>query len=221
MAMVISCGMTFVYSQHFNPSLFMKRLAILLTLLSSVFDVSGQDTRIREAGFTTANLNDFGLTYRFGSQESVWRVSAVSSGFNNGKRTNDGGTTEFSNISIGTQFGKEWRKVLNEKFELRYGADLQFNSGKSKNESLNIISGEITEFISTTFRTGANAVLGFNFILAENFVLGTEFQPSLTYGQAKLEVNDPTATEPNVSTTESLSFGFSTDNIRLSFLYRF
>ena len=201
----------------------MKRYLLLLVLTSShLISYSQESVKIKELGFTTSNLNDFGITYRQGSTNTLWRFNAIASnaGFSNSK----GDYEERSNsgFSIGLQVGKEWRKLISQKFELRLGTDLGFRYGQSKYERFDAPS-QTLEYKSSneTFKASALGVFGFNFVFTDMFLVGAEFLPALTYSKGSTEQYYQSSGETVNSENESFNFGFSTDSIRLSLLYRF
>lgn len=201
----------------------MKKFTLLLIfMLASYFTYSQDVDKIKELGFTTNNLNDFGITYRTGSEKSLWRFNAISSSISKRTSSDDSSNDTWTSLGFGVQFGKEWRKLLSQKFELRYGLDLAFNFSNSKDENFDPATPDlITKYITNSYRSGINAVLGFNFVFAEGFLVGAEFQPAISYSKEKSEMHNPNAQEPRTSESDNLSFGLSTDALRLSLIYRF
>jgi hypothetical protein len=201
----------------------MKRSLLLLILIPLAYFSYSQDTaKIMEIGFTTKNLNDFGLTYRFGREKTVWRFNAISTGFDNGTNIENSQNHTWSTLGFGFQFGKEWRTSLTQKFELRYGLDLAYHYDSSKDEYFYISTPEqVDKYTTNNYSTGINAVLGFNFVFTDNFLVGAEFQPAITYTKGKNKIYNSDVLNPIINESESLSFGFNTDAIRLSLLYRF
>lgn len=71
--------------------------------------------RIREGGLTFSGLNNFGLTYRVGKPEALWRFNAMS--IDAARRDIDFPDHNETETNSGLQFsiGREFRKNLAEK----------------------------------------------------------------------------------------------------------
>ena len=203
----------------------MKHSSILFSLILLSYLSYSQDTaKIKEIGITTANLNDFGITYRQGNSKSVWRFNAITSNisFSNESNSDDPNEISRTGFSLGFQAGKEWRKVIKPKFELRFGADIGFRYNTSDYERFNTDSLAIAYTANDKFyRPSINAVLGFNFVFSDNFLMGAEFQPSIYYTKSRSESYLANTQETNIRESETFGFGFSTNAIRMSLLYRF
>lgn len=78
----------------------------------------------RELGLTFTGINSFGLTYRQGGDESLWRFRAFSALGNTNNETADSSNRLSQNFDFFLGAGREYRAPLTGNFQLRYGADL-------------------------------------------------------------------------------------------------
>jgi len=68
----------------------MKKTFLILLTIASTFSISAQEkTKQKEVGITFSNLNDFGLSYKFGNSNSVWRINTLFTSGSNIDRTNN------------------------------------------------------------------------------------------------------------------------------------
>ncbi|HLT75286.1 MAG TPA: hypothetical protein VKZ68_09370, partial [Ohtaekwangia sp.] len=91
--------------------------------------------RIREGGFTFSGLNNFGLTYRVGKPEALWRFNAMS--IDAARRDIDFPDHNETETNSGLQFsiGREFRKNLAEKLQFRYGFDASLSYSRQKTKA--------------------------------------------------------------------------------------
>jgi hypothetical protein len=198
-------------------------LAIALTLLGiTVYGQDDQEVRIKEVGLTFYNLDGFGITYRIGKQNAVWRFNT---GFASGGRTYIGDNTN-SSFQIGASAGREWRKELTEKLDFRYGFDVQYNYSKRTNEGN--FNGFPLENIFYTSSGGVGAVIGFNYEISSSLFIGAEILPfvNFNYNQNNTVsvINDPfgnTYLQEFVDYNYSESFGIQNNSALISLIYRY
>jgi hypothetical protein len=138
----------------------------------------------REVGLTFRNFDGFGLTYRFGKENKLWRLNATS------------GALSFSssdlyieresvNVSFLASVGREIRKPLGEKIDFRYGLDLGigFSYSESELSDTTRVSSSITE--NTQLRPELGVLVGFNYKVSDKFLIGAELIPQLFYAYSE------------------------------------
>ncbi len=129
-----------------------------------------------------AQLNNLGnpiLIYRVGVPKSLWRFSLLNlNHFNKTDKNNDASANVQRSHEIGLRAGKEFRRPINEKFTLRYGADINFNYSSSKSQ---IVNTSQSPEIYQQFIYGINGVFGANYQITENLLFGAEIQPVISY----------------------------------------
>jgi len=194
--------------------------SFLMLLSSSLF--SQESKKIIELGFTTRNLTDYGITFRRGTNNSLWRFNAISS---NGQilindNINNNQNTKNRDFGAGFQVGKERRTNISNRFELRHGADVGFNYNTSKYKTYNNNNLLNLDRSNTNYSPKINAVLGFNFIF-NSFLLGAEIQPNIRYSFRTSKNYNSFSKTYTTDKSNFLSYGISTSDIRISFVYKF
>ena len=134
------------------------------------------------------NLKDIGLTYKIGTNKSLWRFTTFSISERNTTLTDQtsdryNADHKTHNIGFGLAFGKEYRKPFANNFELRYGAYLSFTYSRSTsnsrtNDDFNPASAEE---VHKQMAPGVNLVFGVNYVIKKVFVIDAEILPSIKY----------------------------------------
>lgn len=194
------------------------RNSITVFLITLTFSSYAQKTR--EVGLLFSDINSFGLTYRNGNQNALFRINTIVAQGSSSSEDNGSSTIDSNNNSFGFEIGKEYRSVLDEKLDLRYGFDLKFNYAKStsetedSNDSNNNFLSEIE-----TFTPGINLIIGLNYHLSNNIFFGAEVLPSVNYqfGERK----STNSGETIKSDVTSWSYGFNSRFARLNLVYVF
>lgn len=221
---------------------------ILSLLLMAPILLSAQDSavvkiekpRVHEVGLAFPNLSDLGqlgLIYRIGSEKALWRFGTFSfNGSDSDAQRDSTGSILGNGFNVNVTAGREYRKKISEKFELRYGADLSFGFRKSKNtrestsydpDSQELLYTRKSKDETTSYAPGLGLVLGFNYSLLNNLILGAEVKPSITYSyrennrKTEMITDTESQTTQDLLTSNSLSYGFSNYSVLLSLAYRF
>lgn len=104
----------------------MKKIFFLTAILILSFTAKAQEvTKQKEAGINFQNLSNFGLSFKTGSEQALWRMNASLNG--HGRTPNtfiDNLERKESSFGYGISLGREMRKPITENFEWRYGIDL-------------------------------------------------------------------------------------------------
>ena len=191
-----------------------KNVLILLTIIMSYTLMAQQ--KQKEVGLVFNNLNNFGLSYKTGTNKALWRFNTMFiSGYNINSSSDRDSISDVNNENLfgfGISMGREFRKTISSNFEFRFGADLSFNYRYEKNKRSNNIS------IITTYQPGVNLVLGFNYLLNDNFSIGAELLPNFTYSTSKTEYNN---SQRWPVTTSGYSYGISNNSVLLCLAYKF
>ncbi|MCP4522537.1 MAG: outer membrane beta-barrel protein [Cytophagales bacterium] len=182
-------------------------------------------SRQQELGLTTSNFDSFGLTYRIGTQKSLWRFNTLLFSSNNSdyEYKDDNRETTANSFNTTLSIGKEYRKQINDKFDLRFGADLSFGYLYRKsniNDTDN--SSEIIDK-ETLYTPGINFVLGANYSINKNIIVGAEILPGIYYTTGKEETiySDEETESSNTVNISRLNYRLSNSSLRLSLAYRF
>jgi len=206
----------------------MKKAKILFLLLSILsISVNAQSSeKQKELGLTMNNiqLDKFGITYKFGKPSAMWRLSALSIDLSDDSRfINEDADYNTSRISFSLSAGREFRKVVKNDFEFRYGLDIAFNYGKTKNDRTNIINaGQNEGYESTSYQPEVKVVLGINYVLNEKIVFGFEALPGIGYRYSETIIMKGENEEIEIEDkNHSVNFGTSGEFALFSVAYRF
>ena len=199
----------------------MKKVVLALFILSTYsITLLAQENKQREVGLILSNFDNFGLVYRFGTERSLWRTSAlVLSGYERDQANSNNDIHE-KHTGVNVRFGREFRKELANKLDLRYGADLVFTYQKSDYE-IDDTGGSAfyRHTVNKTFSPGLDFVIGLNYALTQNFLIGAEVLPGFDYTTGTSSENyDGVETKYDVS---GFSYGISSTGVLLSLVYKF
>jgi len=197
----------------------MKKFLLIILVLSVSFSLMAQKTKIKEAGLVFSNLNNFGATYKVGTETSLWRFNALNLSGANTKQIYDDYTYFYKNIDFGLSIGKEFRHSFANKLEFRYGADVSFSYSHSNDLDDYDLPEDDETTESNTYIPGVNLVIGLNYVLSKNFVIGAELLPNVRYSIGK-EKNLYEGEE----TTREISrfiYGLSSSSVQFTVAYRF
>src|SRR6056297_3498762 len=203
----------------------MKKSVLFLLTLCLTVTVMGQDTKEsgqqKEIGILFSDFESFGLTYKFGTSKSMFRIKTIllSGSINESNSFNSEIINENLRFKLG--FGKEFRSDISKKAELRYGADVLFEYSKYESKTKNETSGN-NYFLDKQiyYGPGVNLIIGFNYSISKKIFFGAEILPYITY----LTGTKTEKTYPDFISTESdlsrLKYGLSNTSIMLSLTYR-
>lgn len=197
----------------------MKKHLLLFVLLSASLFIKAQDsTKVKELGLTTRNLDSFGITYRFGTKTALWRLGIPSINVSNTETTEDSIINTRSDIGIAFSIGREWRKPITEKVELRLGSTLGCSYSKLIEEQ-----STLSKATTTTYIPNISLILGMNYYISDTFIIGAEITPGISYLISKRETSytDPLRTEKREVETKNLNYTLRGYNALISLIYQF
>lgn len=204
----------------------MKKQFLFFTLLFLSFTAISQEiAKQREVGLIFNNLDNFGITYRTGTNAALWRFNTMVLTGSVIKPNTFDPDIERNESVFGYSFslGREKRNFVSENFEFRYGLELFTNY--MHNRTVQIIGNNkpLEKTLSRSF--GLSFVLGVNYVLNDNFAFGAELLPSVSYSKSK-RIENTNLNNEFIENTETLlsegySYGFSNTSARLSIIYRF
>jgi hypothetical protein len=199
-----------------------KRLLIsTLLLFTLIFTSQGQT---HEIGTVFSDLNNFGVTYKTGTENRLWRFTALYLSRNDQKTEYDSSSTESRSFGIGAKFGYEYRILLVDNLEFRYGADLSFSFSNYKADYEQPQPYYYYSIRRTsTYTPGINLVLGFNYVIRNKLVIGIEALPYFTYstGTTTITSGSFNYNDPVIKTkSHGINYGLSSTSVMLSLVYR-
>lgn len=201
-----------------------KSLLILTALTMSFFLMAQGQSKQKEIGLVFSNLDNFGLTFRIGSEKALWRFNTLYLSGHNVTQTSDSSETKSISNGFGLKLGREWRKTIVGNLEFRIGADLSFNFSKLINDiDDKTLNDQDMVRESTTYEPGINLVLGFNYVIHDQFVIGAEVMPSFSYimGTSVTKAyynNNGNEVKGKIS---GFNYGLSNTWVLLNLIYRF
>lgn len=211
----------------------MKKTIFLISMFSISVCILGQESpaiednsKIHEVGITFRGLDRFGFIYKVGKSSSLWRMEAFTlngSSRETKDRENDSLESSIINYGGGLSFGREHRKSLTEKFELRYGLDVQYSYRYSTNKQNN--TSQRTYQKTTNFHNvGLEFIFGFNFVAKKQLVIGAEIDLGVYYRFGYEKENDTFidgSSQESISDVSQYNFGLSNYPAQLTIAYRF
>ena len=202
----------------------MKKLLLILAFLSTtLFMMAQENPKQREIGLVFSNLNNFGLTFKTGTEKSLWRFSTLYLSGNMSTQKDDISKTTNTSNGVGISAGLEFRVPVVEHLEFRYGFDVSFSFSRSKEENTDAsLPSQNRTQTSTTYQPGVNMVLGFNYAIQNKLVIGAEFLPFISYTTGTSVVKSTYFEGSEEKTTNSgFSYGVNTTSVQVSIAYRF
>jgi len=201
-----------------------KILLIIFILNISLFATSQETTKQKEIGLAFRNIDNFGITFKTGTNKSVWRFTTlIISGYDN-EQIEDSIVYNLNNIGFDFAFGREYRKIITENFELRIGADITigYDYKKNKNNDKTVTDNDAL-LERTMYETGINIVFGFNYVFNDNFIIGAELSPNFKCFTGKsvsksIYTNDGNEVKSDYS---GINYGLSNASVLISLAYRF
>ncbi len=199
----------------------MKKLLIITLSLTLPLFLNAQEKQ-KEVGLLFSNFDNFGLTYKTGTNKSMWRFNTLILNGSNRIEITDSLETESKGFGFSIQVGHELRTNISDNLEFRYGADLSFtynNSEYDYDDKTIDNHDQISE--RSVYEPGFNFVVGLNYKINDHFILGAELLPSISYktGTEKGKNSlDEYVLEKDIS---GFSYGLSNSSARLSLIYRF
>ena len=207
----------------------MKHFKILIAtmLVSSMAwaqtEENNDDSKLKqqEVGVQFSGLGSFGLTYRVGTPEAMWRFQLLngSLGLTNGDR--DSILNRSNNLTVWIGAGREIRKPIAENLELRYGVSI----GYGYQRRATLFEDQNSDIFNRTTYNDHNAtaslITGINYVLDDQFIFGAELTPGIQYTRTRrsVDVGDGAATPQD---TINNTFRARLSNmLTLSAVYRF
>lgn len=194
-----------------------KSLMILFTLALPVFLLAQETDRQNEIGLVFNNFDNFGLTYKIGKTNSLWRFNTL---FLNGSKMDEKTavyTNKRTSMGLGLKVGKEFRRSVAQNLELRFGTDLSFTYSQMKTDEID------SHIERTTYKPGINLVFGFNYIIHDNIVVGAEFLPLFNYvtGTSSMSLGSGDSGDGVKTDISGFEYGLSNSSALISLAYRF
>ncbi len=204
-----------------------KLTLCLLALLLSLSSIAQQNQvqPKQEIGLAFRGLGSFGLIYRAGNEEALWRFRLMNaSAYSDDEESDSIGATS-DGLDIDFLIGREFRQPLNDKFTLRYGVDIGagVDFDRSTNRIIEASYSVDNYYRSDLYRANFNLVFGANYQLHENLIFGMEILPggSYTFGETKRRNTYGTNNREYVSDVSNWDFDLSLTRVLMTLAYQF
>ncbi|MCK9421207.1 MAG: hypothetical protein M0Q38_01265 [Bacteroidales bacterium] len=203
----------------------MKRLFIAVLILVFCFPLlsigqTEKPLRNHEIGLNFSGLNSFGINYKTGKSNTMFRLSLLSLNLGLNKswgRKEDSLDNKLTNCGVGIRLGFERRIPLVKSLYFLWGLDggCSYSFGKNQQE------GYVNDSKTTMWSVSplVSLQIGAGYIVNDVLVISAEINPSIvyTYGVVKYEQN----TYSQEMTTSNFSFGFTNTVASITIAYRF
>jgi len=199
-----------------------KVLFTTLAVAFSLLVMAQEKTKQKEVGLSFSNLDEFGITYKVGTQKAMWRFNTLLlTGGKNTLKYPEQAKVINNNFGFDLMVGREYRTSIDDNFEFRCGFDIVYGYSSVKREDKTSLDTQ--DWMTTknsTSKYGFNFVLGFNYTINHKLVLGAEVLPGMNFqdGEVKKSYN-----YGNEETTDISGFNYGLKNsyALLTLAYRF
>lgn len=211
----------------------MKRAFFIIIIAALSLTTTAQENqkkqdnqvKINELGLTFSSLDRFGLTYKTGRDQSIWRFQTfVASQAQQELSSNDYSTDQKNkNVNCTLKIGRAYISKITETIDFRFGIDFFYSYRKMK-EEFNIPEERPAEQMSEVKSNeyGMNFVFGFHHLLNEHIQIGAEILPYFSYqsGSTKRYANGQ-SNNPEEVDLSGYSYGLSNNSVQVNLTYRF
>ena len=203
----------------------MKRILCLSSLMFLSLLLGAQQLpQHNEIGIATGGTNAYSLIYRTGSATELWRFRALTMMGNSNRYKADSLHRSSSNQNFGLYIGKEFRKPISEKMQMRYGGDISlgYSVNRVRRNDISVFNNDYND-ITRTGRVGVNFVCGVVYHVEKNFILGAEVLPGidLSYGRSRSTTSNNNSTYIAKGSTRAFGYNLSSGWVMLSAAYKF
>jgi len=147
-------------------------ILVVLFSIASFTAFSQEKRKILE--ISTYSFDQFGIRYKFGNENHLFRISSFSTNFNSGKSSIS--DTESKSIGVGMGIGIEFPKKIKDDLSVYYGSELRGSYNQHKdNEKTNY------------YGLSLNGIFGIAYNFNETLRIGAELTPGISYTYNKLE----------------------------------
>jgi len=190
-----------------------KLLIFIIIIFFSLTSVAQESQKkVREVGLTFYNIDSYGLIYKIGKEDRLWRFSALSGSLSTNAISN--GT--FTGFGFNFSAGRERRKAISEKIYFAYGIEL--TCGMAQNITNTDRSNSLT-IKENSISPGLTGVLGFHYSPKNNWFIQADLLPSARYFKVKTtstyDGQRPLPTEIEHSSWFNFGFGNNSAMITL------
>lgn len=201
-----------------------KTLLLIVALLFTVSMIFAQEAaspKKHEIGITFSSLNNFGMVYKTGKKNTLFRARLLALNLQVSNTDNKNSDSERKSTGYGAGiclgFEKRISIVKNLSFVAGLDAGIQYIYSKWNNKG-DIYSSE-EDARRWTIRPTVNAVIGFAYTIKEALVISAELYPAVAYSFTR---EKGTSNGNDYETTgKNFEFGFTNSSTGITIAYRF
>lgn len=210
----------------------MKKILLQLSLVLGFVPAMSQTYQGDELYATVNSLRDldFGFAYKYSIKEDLFlRLDLLNASFSTKKHENFNMVSPSGNLlNVSEQkdsnyqlgIGIEKRKNFNRSVDFLYGVSLIGGRTGQITEALTANDKVHTNIKYGSWSYGGGIHLGVLVKLADQLLIGGEVLPKYLIAKEKQEYIASTSVSSQVQKTTTQSFGLSTNDVRLSLVYR-
>jgi hypothetical protein len=204
----------------------MKKLLFLTMIFAMAISMAtAQATtptrKHHELGFTFSSLNGFGLRYKTGSDNNLFRITAMQLfGHHDDTYGREQDSIDYKDRYYGANLEAGWehRFEVAPSFFIALGADAGFTYSRTEHNSYVGTNENWTK--RNTFGPSISLVTGATYVVKNRLVLSAEISPSVMYSRTIAETSNADGVQQKL-TTNAWSANLSTVNANLTVAYRF
>ncbi len=183
-----------------------------------------EKTKQKEVGLSFSNLDEFGITYKVGTQKAMWRFNTLLlTGGKNTLKYPEQAKVINNNFGFDLMVGREYRTSIDDNFEFRCGFDLSFSNYKLTHEDKTMEdSHDWRKTVSKESSYGFNLVFGFNYVFKNKLVVGVEALPNVSIIDGEIKKSAYYGDfETEKSDISGSRYGLKNSSVLLTLAYRF
>jgi hypothetical protein len=170
----------------------MKKIVVVFIAIAMSFSIKSQEViKQKEVGISFQNFDNFGLVFKTGNTQSLWRFGAMNtSGYSLTSKTDSAKSTR-DNFGLRLVVGKEFRKKITDELAFVYGLDGSFAFNKYINDNDDqSVSDYDSNNKTYSYRPALNLVLGLNYDFNDKLSIQGEIYPGVTYIYSRSEIEN-------------------------------
>lgn len=200
----------------------MKKTLLILSAICLSFSIYAQELTIqKEIGLLFNSLNNFGIGYKVGTSNALWRFNTLLLTGSKFNEEVDDIKRERNNFGFNLRMGREDRKEVAKNLEIRYGGDILFGYNYNKNVYTSNSNPNQNNYTKRKiYSMGVGVVFGFNYVVNNSLIIGAELLPSVSYNTGKNYSQNGIQDEV-VGDISGFNYGISNTSAIISVSYRF
>jgi len=201
----------------------MKHVVLIILCLFISYPLIAQEkAKQKEVGIVFGSLNNFGFSFKTGTNKSLWRFGTTFINGTSGENISQNQTSKYNSQGVGVNVGKEFRKNIASKLDLRYGADVYFSYHNTKSDYFDSLNSWTNKNKSSINDYRLRFIFGFNYNVNENILFGIEMLPYFEYSISSQETTtNSESSSVRKNKRKDFNYGLNSSSVLLSLMYKF